>query len=1014
MARKIDERAKDPDAKRPEAQGSATRPRPVSGAHAAAPTRARVAGTRPDSEKLESALYRIAEKANSAEDLQELFSFIHQVLGELMYARNCFIALADQNHQMIHFPYWVDEKDPAPTPTGHRSRRFGRGLTEYILRSNQPLLLDAIALQRLIDRKEVDLIGAFSNDWMGVPLKKGEQVFGVLVLQSYDALHHYGEQEKEILTFVSHEIASAIDYRRKRDALQDAEERYRNIFESVAEGIFQTTIEGHWVTANPSLARILGYGSPAELMRSLDVTTLYVDPVRRASFARALAETNELIAAESQVYRKDGTIIWVTENVRAVHDPAGKLCGFVGTVQDITARKRTEDALRESQALQSAMFRIAETAAMSEDLQQMYASIHQIIGELMYAPNFYIALYDAAADLISFPYYIDETEQPPASRKPSRGLTEYVLTTGQPFLSRLENLEDLVTDGAVKRIGAPSFDWMGVPLKKGETTFGVLAVQTYDEKIRYSDPDKELLTFVSQHVANAVQRRRDQEALKRSEERYRSLFERNMAGVFRSALDGEMLECNEAFAKMFGYERDELLGLPSHVLYPGGAEERAARIREFRSAGQMSNYETTYRRKDGRMVRAIQNVAIVKDESGNDVTEGTVVDVTERHNLEEQLRQSQKMEAVGRLAGGVAHDFNNLLTVIKGYSELLLDGYGEADPRRAEVEEIRKAADRAGALTRQLLAFSRQQVLAPKTLNLNQVVQSMDALLRRLLGESIELSALLGEGVGQVRADPGQLEQVVMNLAINARDAMPRGGKLTLGTANAEIDELYAREHPTITPGRYVLLAVSDSGVGMDADTQAHIFEPFFTTKEQGKGTGLGLSTVYGIVKQSGGDIWVYSEIGVGTTFKVYLPRVDAPAEAVPGRAVPVAHREGGTETVLVVEDEAGVRALVRKFLERSGYRVLEAASGDQALAMAEKERGKIHLLLTDVVLPRMSGSELSKRLVQARPEMRVLYMSGYTDDAIVHHGVLSAGAAFVQKPFTADSLARKIREILD
>src|SRR5205085_6221942 len=267
-----------------------------------------------------------------------------------------------------------------------------------------------------------------------------------------------------------------------------------------------------------------------------------------------------------------------------------------------------------------------------------------------------------------------------------------------------------------------------------------------------------------------------------------------------------------------------------------------------------------------------------------------------------------------RLAGGVAHDFNNLLTVIKGYSELLIDGYGDADPRRAEVDEIRKAADRAGSLTRQLLAFSRQQVLAPKTLNLNQAVQSMDGLLRRLLGESIELSALLGEGVGQVRADPGQLEQVLMNLAINARDAMPRGGKLTLGTANAEIDEEIARAHPSITPGRYVMLAVSDTGQGMDASTQAHIFEPFFTTKEQGKGTGLGLSTVYGIVKQSGGDIWVYSEVGVGTTFKVYLPRVDAPAEVTPGRGIPAAHRQKAHETVLVVEDEAGVRALVRKF----------------------------------------------------------------------------------------------------
>jgi PAS domain S-box-containing protein len=858
---------------------------PGSAGAAVASARARAPEARPRSESLQSALYRIAEKANSAVDLQELFSAIHQILGELMYAKNCFIALADPAEKMIHFPYWIDEKDPAPTPTGHRSRKYGHGLTEYVLRTGQPLLLDAPALQKLLDDKEIELIGSFSNDWIGVPLKKGEEPFGILVLQSYDLAHRYGEPEKEILTFVSHEIARAIDSRQKRDELEESEKKFR------------------------------------------------------------------------------------------------------------------------------ALYRIAETAWTAQDLRQMYAAVHKIISELMYAENFYIALYDPATDLISFPYFIDKTDEPPAPRRPSRGVTEYVLRTGQPFLSRMESLEELVTRGEVKRIGNASFDWMGVPLKTTRT-FGVMAVQTYDERIRYTDKDLEVLGFVAQQVARVIEYKQREQALQISEERYRTLFERNMAGVFRSTLEGKMLECNDAFAHMFGYEREELLALPAHVLYPGGQQERAARMATFLRRGAASNYEITYRRKDGRLVHAIQNVAIVKDEHGNDVTEGTVVDVTERLNLEEQLRQSQKMEAIGRLAGGVAHDFNNLLTVIKGYTELLLDSYGEADPRRGELEEVRKAADRAGALTRQLLAFSRQQVLAPRTLNLNQVVQSMDGLLRRLLGESIELSTLLGPEVGQVRADPGQLEQVLMNLAINARDAMPRGGKLTIGTANTEIDEMYAREHPTITPGSYVLLAVSDTGQGMDAETQAHIFEPFFTTKEQGKGTGLGLSTVYGIVKQSGGDIWVYSELGVGSTFKVYLPQVDAPAEAVSTH--PGGRRTVGSETILVVEDEDGVRALVRKFLERSGYKVLEASNGDQALGIVQEHGHGIDLLLTDVVLPRMSGSELARRLADIAPRTRVLYMSGYTDDAIVHHGVLSAGAAFVQKPFTADVLGRKIREILD
>ena len=664
--------------------------------------------------------------------------------------------------------------------------------------------------------------------------------------------------------------------------------------------------------------------------------------------------------------------------------------------------------------LQSALFRIADTASSAQDLDSLYAAIHGIIGQLMYARNCYIALYDRATDIITFTYWADEKDTCPVPRHTSgQGLTEYVLRNGQPFLSRMENLDALVASGSVNRMGAPSYDWMGVPLKKGGETFGVLAVQTYDPGIRYTDRDKEILTFVSQHIANAIERRRDQEAIRRSEERYRKLFERNLAGVFRSTDDGRFLDCNDAFARMFGYTREELLRLPATVLYPGGAEERRERRARLRQVGQFTNQEMVYQRKDGKLVRAIQNVASFKDELGNEISEGTVVDVTERYSLEEQLRQSQKMEAIGRLAGGVAHDFNNLLTVIEGYTELLLDSHPKDDPRRPDIEEIRRAADRAGALTRQLLAFSRQQVLAPKVLDLNTVIVSMKDLLRRLLGESVELTTRLAPSLGHVTADPGQIEQVVMNLAINARDAMPRGGKLTIETANVELDEAYAREHPTITPGSYVLLAVADNGHGMDAETQARIFEPFFTTKQMGKGTGLGLSTVYGIVKQSGGEVWVYSEVGVGSTFKVYLPRVQAEGQA---RATEPAASGTvrGDETILLVEDESGVRALVQKFLERAGYKVLTAGSGDDALALLAQHSGPLHLLLTDVVLTRMSGSELARRVTELRPQTRVLYMSGYTDDAIVHHGVLTADADFVQKPFTADALARKVRSILD
>jgi two-component system cell cycle sensor histidine kinase/response regulator CckA len=383
----------------------------------------------------------------------------------------------------------------------------------------------------------------------------------------------------------------------------------------------------------------------------------------------------------------------------------------------------------------------------------------------------------------------------------------------------------------------------------------------------------------------------------------------------------------------------------------------------------------------------------------------------ERHALEEQYRQSQKMEAVGQLAGGIAHDFNNLLTAIQGYCELVASGLGTDNPVERELNEIRRAADRAASLTRQLLAFSRRQILEPRVLDLRDSLRGIEPMLRRLIGEDIQVVVHAADEIGRVRADPGQIEQVILNLAVNARDAMPQGGTLRLEVADVELDDTFARNHPATTPGRYVLLAVSDTGIGMDGATRARVFEPFFTTKEKGKGTGLGLSTVYGIVKQSGGNIWLYSEPGAGTTFKIYLPRIDAPAEQpVPP---PTVEKLTGTETILVVEDEDSVRDLIDRVLSGYGYRVLVARTPREAVSLAAGEAGPIDLIVTDVVLPQMSGSALANEILGSRPQIRVLYMSGYTDDAIVHRGVLDMGTLFLQKPFTPEVLARKVREVL-
>jgi PAS domain S-box-containing protein len=511
-----------------------------------------------------------------------------------------------------------------------------------------------------------------------------------------------------------------------------------------------------------------------------------------------------------------------------------------------------------------------------------------------------------------------------------------------------------------------------------------------------------------------VQRQRIEQQLREREEYFRTLIEQAQDIIAVLDAAGMIQYASPSVSRLLGYAPEELIGLLLlEMLHPDDIEPT---LRVFAEGVATSTggrlLEMRFRHKDGtyRMLEAVGRYLL-----DDPHVQGVVInarDVTERKSLEGQLLQAQKMEAVGRLAGGVAHDFNNVLTAILGYTGLLLDGLPTLSPLRPDLEEIRKAAERAAGLTRQLLAFSRKQVLETRVLDLNELVADMDRLLRRLLGEDMDVVTNLDRTLGAVRADPAQLEQVVVNLAVNARDAMPQGGRLLIETRNAELDDSYAREHAPVRPGRYVMLALSDAGTGMTPETMAHVFEPFFTTKEAGRGTGLGLSTVYGIVKQSGGYVWCYSEPEQGTTFKVYLPRVDEPIERLPVRAA--AGPTHGSETILLVEDESDLRALTRRVLEKHGYRVLEAGTAGAALALTGEHTGPIHLLLADVVLPGASGRMLADELLTRRAELKVLFMSGYTEDAVVRRGVLAANTAFIQKPFSAEGLAAKVREVLD
>jgi len=790
---------------------------------------------------------------------------------------------------------------------------------------------------------------------------------------------------------------------RAERAQKQAEERFRSIFENAVEGIYQSTPDGRFISVNPAMARMFGYVSPEEMIDAItDIgRQFYLDPARREEFKRFMEKGDFVAGLETLVRRKDGSKVWISETSRAVRNVIGRVCYYEGTIEDVTSRKRAE-------AERHVSFEIIHAANVTDNLDELLHRIHEALSRVLYAENCFVALYDPPTGLFSFPFFADKYDAAFPPQSLDRSCTSYVFRKGEAMLIPQPVFDRLAEQGEVELVGTPSPSWLGVPLRTPSATIGVLVVQHYEDANAYTHRDLEFLSSVGGQIALAIERKGGETALRESEARLRVLVEQLPAILWTTDTELRFASSVGAGLSRLGLKPQEVVGKSLYEYFQ--TDDRSFMpIAAHRRA--LAGESVTFHVEWGSGSYACHAEPL---RDGNGIVVGVIsmaLDITDRKQLEAQLRQAQKMEAVGRLAGGIAHDFNNLLMVIQGYTELLLDRLGGEHPLRRNAEQIHDASQRAAGLTRQLLAFSRKQMLDPQVLNVQEVVSDMEKILRRLIGEDIELATKNAADLWKVRADRSQVEQVILNLAVNSRDAMPNGGKLTIETENVELDSSYAR-HAVVEPGEYVMLAVSDTGTGMDAATQAHVFEPFFTTKEKGKGTGLGLATVYGIVKQSGGYIWVYSEPGKGATFKVYLPRAKDEDRQPQKKVIKETRR--GSETILLVEDEKGVRDLAREYLTQEGYEVLEAQNAEDALKLARNHEGAIQLLFTDVVMAGMSGRQLAEEMQKLRPDIRVLYMSGYTDEAIVHHGLLGRGMVLLQKPFTLNSLAMKVRETLD
>ncbi|MBN1992216.1 MAG: PAS domain S-box protein [Anaerolineae bacterium] len=842
----------------------------------------------------------------------------------------------------------------------------GQGLSERPLLDGRPHYTPDVT-------KEPDYVPAFNGlSELDLPLKVGPKVLGVLVIES-SRVDAFSEDDFAVLTAAANQVAVALARAREHQAVKAAEIRYQSLFSRMPVGLYRTAPGGQFLEVNPALVEMLGYPN-REALLAINAIDLYVDVTERHRWQSLLEQEGVVRDFEVQMYRHDDAIIWARNTARAGRDQEGsQILYYEGSLEDITAHKQAQEALRKSEERYRRLIETSPDAITLTDLQGNLLMTNQQNASMLGYANVeeLLASQKDAFDFIA-----------PLDRQRAK-----------------QNLEKTLESGSVRNVEYTM-------LRKDNST---ALVELSASLIKNATGAPEAFIGIVRDIAER----------KRAEEERRRLsaaIEQTAESVIITDTEGVIVYVNPAFERVGGHNRAEVMGQHSRILKSGQHDDAFYReMWAVISGGAVWQGRIVNKRKDGSFYTDEVTITPVRNESGEIVNYVSVQrDVSRELELEEQVRRSQRMEAVGQLTAGIAHDFNNLLTAINGFAELLQYRLPVDSPSYDMAGKILHSGQHAADLVSQLLAFSRKQLIQPKVLSLNEVVMDIvDKMLKRVIGETIELALFLEPALWPVKIDPAQMEQVIVNLAVNARDAMPGGGKLTIETANVVLDDAYVAGHLGAEPGEHVRLCVSDTGCGMSKEVQAHIFEPFFTTKEVNEGTGLGLATVFGIVKQSQGNIWAYSEEGVGSTFKIYLPRATQATDT----ALRLAETDDlprGAETILVVEDEAMVRELAVRVLGWQGYTILQAANGREALSLAQKYNGEIHLLLTDMVMPQLGGQLLANQIKTICPDIKILFTSGYTSQAMVTHEMLFAGAEFIQKPFSPRELAHKVREVLD